>query len=434
MRFTFLLLLLERVASKPNGGGGGGSSGGARTKGDAPLATADTRSPICAAPGAEPVRVACFGDSLTAGEGGFVSSSETAGRSRGDGKPLSCRLGRDSDFCRGSYPRVLAGLLGPRFEVRAFAQSGLPLTMLLPSACIVPGNATRPDGTVSEVVPDEVVPHAAPHTASAAEVAAVARCHEAFDLPPALAPLARAGQNDRERWSGGGRHPLLHAVMASRPHVVLLLLGTNDAGAPSHGYYARPAMAWTLQPAQKTLHRAVHIWTMPMRPACTLDVACTHAAHTAHTAHLTTGTIGENTYGRYGETGPPTALAHVVAALVRSATAPSASPLVYVLDPPLLLAEQSANRRAPCAQMKQCAYHPRLPCWLVAECVTCVAGDRVVEGGYGGDRVPRGQKERPWQPAEAAGRGQVHSGRCAPRHSAPAGRGRSRRRKGPAAA
>ena len=68
----------------------------------------------------------------------------------------------------------------------------------------------------------ELVPHAAPSDNGSA----VARCHEALDLPPVLQAEAHGGG---VAWRGHGRHPLLQAVVASRPHIVLLLLGTNDA-------------------------------------------------------------------------------------------------------------------------------------------------------------------------------------------------------------
>ena len=201
MCVTFLMLLLRGVASKIS-------------KGDATPVTADEAGPLC--PSAVPVRVACFGDSLTAGDAKFVGDAELK-----TGLPLGVqpgsKLGSDSVFSRGSYPRVLAGLLGPRFQVQAFAKSGMPLTGLLPSACVVPG-----DDHASLV---ELVPHAAPSD-NASAVAAVARCHEALDLPPVLQAEADGG---RMAWRGHGRHPLLQAVVASRPHIVLLLLGTNDA-------------------------------------------------------------------------------------------------------------------------------------------------------------------------------------------------------------
>ena len=170
------------------------------------VATADEAGPVC--PSAVPVRVACFGDSLTNGDAKFAGVAEVQSGSK---------LGSNSVYSRGSYPRVLAGLLGPRFQVQAFAKSGMPLTGLLPSACVVPG-----DDHASLV---ELVPHAAPSD-NASAVAAVARCHEALDLPPVLQAEAHGG---RMAWRGHGRHPLLQAVVASRPHIVLLLLGTNDA-------------------------------------------------------------------------------------------------------------------------------------------------------------------------------------------------------------
>ena len=173
----------------------------------------DEAGPVC--PSAEPVRVACLGDSLTNGDAKFVGEPRVE---------LGSRLGSDSVFSRGSYPRVLAGLLGPRFQVKAFAQSGMPLTDLLPSACVVPGN--------DEASPVEVVPHTAPSD-NASATAAVARCHEALDLPTVLQAEMHQGR-PRMVWRGDGRHPLLQEVVASRPHVVLLLLGTNDAGELSH--------------------------------------------------------------------------------------------------------------------------------------------------------------------------------------------------------
>lgn len=183
------------------------------------VATADEAGPVC--PSAVPVRVACFGDSLTAGDAKFDGYAKVQHGSR---------LGSDSVFSRGSYPRVLAGLLGPRFQVQAFAKSGMPMTELLPSACVVPGN-----DNASRV---ELVPHAAPSDYASA-TAAVARCHEALDLPPVLQAKAHGGDT-RMAWRGDGRHPLLQAVVSSRPHIVLLLLGTNDAGELSYMNHIRP--------------------------------------------------------------------------------------------------------------------------------------------------------------------------------------------------
>jgi hypothetical protein len=180
-----------------------------------PPTTAEAAGPVC--PSAVPVRVACLGDSLTNGDAKFV----------GDAEPrveLGSRLGSDSVFSRGSYPRVLAGLLGPRFQVKAFAKSGMPVTELLPSACVVPGN--------DEASRVELVPHTAPSD-NASATAAVARCHKALDLPTVLQAEMHEGRK-RMVWRGDGRHPLLQEVVASRPHVVLLLLGTNDAGELSH--------------------------------------------------------------------------------------------------------------------------------------------------------------------------------------------------------
>ena len=57
-----------------------------------PPATADEAGPVC--PSAEPVRVACLGDSLTNGDAKFVGEPRVE---------LGSRLGSDSVFSRGSY-------------------------------------------------------------------------------------------------------------------------------------------------------------------------------------------------------------------------------------------------------------------------------------------------------------------------------------------
>ncbi len=108
--------------------------------------------------------------------------------------------------------------------MQAFAKSGMQLTDLLPSACVVPGK-----DNASHV---ELVPYVAPSD-NASATAAVARCHKALDLPTVLQAEALGG-DQRKAWRGDGRHPLLHAVVASRPHIVLLLLGTNDASELSY--------------------------------------------------------------------------------------------------------------------------------------------------------------------------------------------------------
>ena len=72
--------------------------------GNAPVP--DAAGPIC--PSAVPVRVACFGDSLTAGDAKLA----------GAGVEPASKLGSNSVFSCGSYPRVLAGVLGPRGSTR----------------------------------------------------------------------------------------------------------------------------------------------------------------------------------------------------------------------------------------------------------------------------------------------------------------------------
>ena len=98
MSFVFVLLGVSKIVG-----------------GTAP-APADEAGPVC--PSAVPVRVACFGDSLTNGDAKFAGDAEEFARLRAGDFGRS-KLGSDSVFSRGSYPRVLAGLLGPRFQVQA---------------------------------------------------------------------------------------------------------------------------------------------------------------------------------------------------------------------------------------------------------------------------------------------------------------------------
>lgn len=116
-----------------------------------------------------------------------------------------------------------------------------------------------------------------------------------------------------------------------------------------------------------------------------MHMHCMHSHALAAMCHA-----GESDYERYGKAGAPTALAHMVAALIRSGSSPSASPLVYVLDPPLLMAEPSAAGNGPCFRLHACSYHPTLPCWHVSECTTCRKGDQVQQGGWPGNSPPEG--------------------------------------------
>lgn len=96
----------------------------------------------------------------------------------------------------------------------------------------------------------------------------------------------------------------------------------------------------------------------------------------------------EANYERWGEPSQLSALAHLVAAVLRTA----AQPLVYVLDPPRTMAE-GLYPQAQCTRMHTCRYHPKLPCWMVGECVNCFKGERVSQGGGWVN-----EKEKPWAP------------------------------------
>ena len=295
------------------------------------LSLADDAPEYSVCPHAEPVRVACFGDSLTAGDNtynnnklGVISTLPAAAR----GLNAECKLGSHATSCRGSFPRVLQALLGPRFDVQAFGEGGLALTDLLPRACRVESN---------ESTRVEVVPLTAGPNASSTEVAAVARCRNSFSEPSTLEPTVQH-RRPVHKWRGAGRHPLVQGVVDFKPSIVVLLMGTNDAG--------------------------------------------------------------EAKLARFGEAGALTTMAHLVAALLRSA---EPAPLVYVLDPPRTMGEPPSQARGGglCVRQHICRWHPKLPCWVVAECVTCAAGDRVSQGGgWVRDSQRNVLVEKPWQPAE----------------------------------
>ena len=126
-------------------------------------------------------RVACVGDSLTNGD------------SLQSYKPFSVgRCSWSDPLCRGNYPMVLGSLLGPRYDVRNFGVIGWPACGRLPSACIESGGTSSTNATLP--------------LSSAADGTALAVCVKAF-----------------------GETQLLRSALEFKPHVAVLMLGTNDA-------------------------------------------------------------------------------------------------------------------------------------------------------------------------------------------------------------
>ncbi|KAL1521534.1 hypothetical protein AB1Y20_021193 [Prymnesium parvum] len=131
-------------------------------------------------PWAAPTRIACVGDSLTHGDSLHAY------------KPYSVpRCSWADPHCRGNWPLTLGALLGKRFDVRNFGQVGWPACARLPEECVLP-----PTDNQTERLPLTT-------TAAAGELDA---CERAM-----------------RRW------PLTRDALAFAPHVVVVLLGTNDA-------------------------------------------------------------------------------------------------------------------------------------------------------------------------------------------------------------
>lgn len=77
------------------------------------------------APPLAPTRVACVGDSLTAGDH-FHRYNQS--------RTVRCRM--SDPFCRGNFPLDLAALLGPAYEVKNFGIPGISTCGDLPTQCI----------------------------------------------------------------------------------------------------------------------------------------------------------------------------------------------------------------------------------------------------------------------------------------------------------
>ena len=137
-------------------------------------------SPIC--PADTVTRVACVGDSLTVGDALHAY------------KPNSVsRCSWNDPACRGNYPMVLGALLGPRFVVRNFGATSWPACGRLPPACFERAVAAQPANSTKPL-------------AASADGDALEACTKAF-----------------------GETPLLRHALTFAPHVVVLMIGTNDA-------------------------------------------------------------------------------------------------------------------------------------------------------------------------------------------------------------
>lgn len=140
------------------------------------------------------LRIACVGDSLTAGDS----------LHRYLDAPSVKRCSIADSSCRGNYPLDLADLLGTGFTVKNFGRTGLPLCDgALPSSCLEPAEPWN---------------HAASN----------------HSQPPLPISLSKADSNVTAACLAAMRQsPLLREAMTFDPHVVVLMMGTNDANGAS---------------------------------------------------------------------------------------------------------------------------------------------------------------------------------------------------------
>lgn len=168
-------------------------------------------SSVCAgAGGGEQLRtrIAAIGDSLTSGDNMQAFNESTTKR---------CKMS-DTNMCRGNFPFDLRELLGREgHEVRNFGVTGLSACGHLPEECLEPPLPTIP-----------LRPDRSAHTAPSGGIAATAAREGRLPLlvnasEPALANCSAALRRPRSR--------LLGPALAFAPHVVLLMIGTNDAAS-----------------------------------------------------------------------------------------------------------------------------------------------------------------------------------------------------------
>ena len=219
-----------------------------------PTYDAETAPPLCTNSTATRTRVAAFGDSLTNGDA-------TANWPRFPLRVepnLRCRLGV-SKTCRGHYPRVLAALLGPTYEVQVFAHSGMAATHLAQSvdACL---NASS--GAV---------------------------------LPPQSRNCTRQL----------ALHSRLNDVIEWRPDIVLMMLGTNDAIEHMFEKFGYDGTRYALQHAVLALLHNSPLVLVITPPPTIVDAPAQNLCIRMHTCNyggpLACWTVRECLTCRYGD-------------------------------------------------------------------------------------------------------------------------------------
>ena len=259
-----------------------------------------------------PYRVALLGDSHTAGFA-YYSGPEIS-------YPSDTCNTFNSIMCRGSYPDVLQGLLGPDANVTVFAKGGQSAVGLLP--------------------PSECAPALKAH----AQKAVLVRCMKALAASAALTSVA-----------------------AFDPHVIVIGYGTNDA--------SDLALNLTGIISKENSYRAKD-WRVLQQTSTTMqllvDALRDHKPSASILLLEPPLTMSESPVLRL----PSATTRDACLEGYRNSTTLEAGDLHVVFD--------TANDDCSCASYHRCRWHPMfeypMGCWRLEHCTACGPGERIVRG------------------------------------------------------
>lgn len=249
-------------------------------------------------------RIAAVGDSLTMGDNFQAYPAN---------KTRRCLM--HDGACRGNYPLDLQELLGSDgYHVGNFGISGRAACANLPEACFETGQPQEPSSPASD---ENVAPkHPNPHLKPIQHEAKGRRLESSTNNPAVRLPLSLNSSQDALHLCSSAlrnqRHGLLQKALAFDPHIIALMIGTNDAAAGP----------WD-QCGAEGFRRALLLFLREF-----------------WVSHL-----------RKNESSPP---------------------WVLLLVPPPVLGEFSTHG---CVAMHSCRYHPTRACYMVGECASCGKGD-----------------------------------------------------------
>lgn len=259
-------------------------------------------------------RVALLGDSHTAGFAYFSGPKISY--------PSDTCNTFNSIMCRGSYPDVLQGLLGPDANVTVFAKGGQSAVGLLP--------------------PSECAPALKAH----AKTAVLVRCMKALAASAALTSVA-----------------------AFDPHVIVVGYGTNDASdlalnrtgiiSKENGYRAKD---WRVMQQTSTTIQLLVDALRDHKPSALRSILLLEPPLTMSESpvlRLPSATTRDACLEGY-----------------RNSTIVEAGVLHVVFD--------TANDDCSCASYHRCRWHPMfqnpMGCWMLEHCTACGPGERIVRG------------------------------------------------------